>query len=1250
MDAASNLLVKQLIITAATAPIGFGLTAKLGFVKGFVAGKAYSATYGAVFDDSLNVLVNSLDDDFSEQDDLIVRINGVKVIPSTFSQDSYPMFKDNVYPNEVTGTYMNFADVQLIEYDSGSDNDDLGSFWAKDETLLDGAIEPFNEDTVTIQSNAEDGSVYNVTYKLEPGLGQLADIPERIICSYGECVDTREPIPRVFDADPFDIFSDDSAITCPKGYYLSTYTSEEFSEYLDNQILGICELLPHLLSEEFPTPCGADFFKPSDPNNELQDGDVVVFQNKHLPNKLNGQYISSPVDGQYLANCKNCAVTVGSLPDTAFVHVLDPNRSSAQWIVKRLPDYKFAFMGENGKYLARCDGCIIGGPSQHATVHVDDPTTEPAAQFTFNRVSDNDYNEFAFTLASPNGYLLRAVPMRIPGQDHVNNSGIRASASFLPTGNYGEEMWQIKRLTNLAAGSLASEINSSRATLAKTIYTIGVNQTVTIHDGVSLKIINGSKLINNGTLIVNGTLVIDDLGEIQNSGNSSIIINNGFINNNGGVIINDSVIDNSQAKYLKNNGIIKNNKFIYDPYRSRYFGSQPQNNPRNSGYYIGPGLNAERACLRLNGSLDVKSCTIQNIHLQVGQSLSIYFGYSLIINDGIFNEGEIINSGVIDLSQGVIHQCGVLNDNGQILNQANLLACVVSQEQTKCETYGGSFVPGATLNTGTCNSPTKAVQYEEVLTIPTGVTWNINAHVPSERFNNFGTINIEEGGTMNLNLVGHMLNDGAIYNYGTFIVGIDDGLGFGFEFDTSDVGYFANHGTLVHDGEIIFSYTNGGSNGYVHFVFYCDGTYINNTFATVPAEHIDILPCDPTDSDDDGVVDNEDDLPLDPTESVDSDGDGVADSTDLFPYNSEDWADTDGDCEGFNTETAGLGCGDNSDQFPLNPLEQKDSDGDCGNLNLITQNQETGNGCADNSDAFKWNGLETKDTDEDGVGDNSDAFPLDDTETLDTDLDTVGNNSDPFPNDFENTRLVDTGNGWSKAFALFSAESRGDIIPLGLPGDLVMNRGMIKLKLQKADGSPGESAVVTLTYPIDIDPVAVWYNYGPTTSDPTPHWYQNDSIVINGKIVKLTVTDGLDGDADMLANLAISMLGGPAVSESAIDDDGDGMSNLYEIANGLNPLVDDAALDADSDGLTNLQEYTAGTSSILSDTDGDGLSDYDEVITHGTDPNLTDTDNDGMSDSEELANGLNPLDGSDCPAWMCGSSKVWMYKFKQPTQ
>jgi hypothetical protein len=70
----------------------------------------------------------------------------------------------------------------------------------------------------------------------------------------------------------------------------------------------------------------------------------------------------------------------------------------------------------------------------------------------------------------------------------------------------------------------------------------------------------------------------------------------------------------------------------------------------------------------------------------------------------------------------------------------------------------------------------------------------------------------------------------------------------------------------------------------------------------------------------------------------------------------------------------------------------------------------------------------------------------------------------------------------------------------------------------------------------------------------------------------------------------------------------------------------DMELDSDGDGLTDYEEINVyDTDPFNPDTDGDGLTDFEEVIIYGTDPLNPDTDGDGYLDGEEVLNGYNPL-------------------------
>jgi len=121
----------------------------------------------------------------------------------------------------------------------------------------------------------------------------------------------------------------------------------------------------------------------------------------------------------------------------------------------------------------------------------------------------------------------------------------------------------------------------------------------------------------------------------------------------------------------------------------------------------------------------------------------------------------------------------------------------------------------------------------------------------------------------------------------------------------------------------------------------------------------------------------------------------------------------------------------------------------------------------------------------------------------------------------------------------------------------------------------------------------------------------------------MTMDSVQDGDTFHFYGFINELVGLPG------DADGDGIPDIYERANGLNPNANDAALDLDNDGLTNLAEYTLGTKANNPDTDGDGLKDgvetntgvYVSATNTGTNPLVADTDGDGLSDGIETNSG-----------------------------
>ena len=96
------------------------------------------------------------------------------------------------------------------------------------------------------------------------------------------------------------------------------------------------------------------------------------------------------------------------------------------------------------------------------------------------------------------------------------------------------------------------------------------------------------------------------------------------------------------------------------------------------------------------------------------------------------------------------------------------------------------------------------------------------------------------------------------------------------------------------------------------------------------------------------------------------------------------------------------------------------------------------------------------------------------------------------------------------------------------------------------------------------------------------------------------------------------------IVETFGDSDNDGLYDILEISNNMNPSLNDT----DSDGLNDYDEFYGITNPTLNDTDNDGLLDGEEVNIFFTNPLNNDTDSDNLSDFNEIYSFFtNPLIG-----------------------
>ena len=172
----------------------------------------------------------------------------------------------------------------------------------------------------------------------------------------------------------------------------------------------------------------------------------------------------------------------------------------------------------------------------------------------------------------------------------------------------------------------------------------------------------------------------------------------------------------------------------------------------------------------------------------------------------------------------------------------------------------------------------------------------------------------------------------------------------------------------------------------------------------------------------------------------------------------------------------------------------------------------------------------------------------------------------------------------------------------------------------RTEGVPGEWAYVVGTY--DGEEQRLYLNgaladsrpaSGPIDYDPAPYGFQigtfiddNEDVRFTGQITQVAMWNGALSEDEI--NLLFEIGRAGQNIDSALDSDGDGLLDDWEVANFGDLMAFSALDDPDNDQLINLSENR-----------------------EGTDPNKGDTDDDGVSDSTEIAFGSDANDGNAKP-------------------
>lgn len=182
--------------------------------------------------------------------------------------------------------------------------------------------------------------------------------------------------------------------------------------------------------------------------------------------------------------------------------------------------------------------------------------------------------------------------------------------------------------------------------------------------------------------------------------------------------------------------------------------------------------------------------------------------------------------------------------------------------------------------------------------------------------------------------------------------------------------------------------------------------------------------------------------------------------------------------------------------------------------------------------------------------------------------------------------VADAGSNASEAFDLVVTTNNPPVINVTSPADAAgfLDTDTVNLTASASDAEDGDVSA-SLAWSSSID--------GALGSGPAL------AVQLTEGTHTLTVTAVDSGGKQDTVNLTVFSYGSG-------DSDTDGLSDNWEFLH-FGTLNETAAGDTDTDGLTNLEEFNQGTIPTNPDSDGDGVTDGDEVNLYGLDPTLSNT-------------------------------------------